>query len=696
MNVSSLKILIDDREYLDYAKPDDLQLKFNRIVDDLNDLSKRFGEFTFTISFPKTLNNSRVFEFPDVKGRTKIFVGKQFDCKVIVNSKVLLHGILELNGFDNEYKCSIYSKFGQLIDDLGNKKLSDLTSLPSITWDYEKTIVNHIRQNYTSSDDTTHQFPFCFYKTPFMSGCTSDISGVNPETFLAFKYNYFSSTGVTTFSTKNPIYYPQLPPAIYLKKIVEAVLADAGWNLGGSFFNDSNVKKMVLLFSGKNEQYSRAIISGATGTTLNLNKTLPDTSQINFLKSVVNLFNLYFTINTESKTIFFETFNVLFGDVLNPYDITEKLNLETIQVNKNRTTTKITFQSDDDNSLTAGYDRSINETNFTKPFSQYLSANSLWKQIAWNVTGTTSNYYQNSFSDFYNKTTGTDKEIQLVFSPTNLFTYNIYNTISISGTSWTNHKQPDAHHMVSIPLITTQTPTDNKNNFFCDDKTTPIVIGNDLSNMDYDGGLKLAYYYGTVQYDEQITGTTSTKFKDWTWLYVATGTSGTTVLHWHQIFQGFWVPTGYVVTKPTFTKVPIPIASPFKLISVQDKNNLLALWNQVDRSSVLSAEIQYLLMTYFVAGKSSGTYPTTDFSLTFGDNDGYQFDNLYSKFHKNKYYQLNNSATTTATMKMNEVDWDEMQINRTLKYNGELYKLISIKNYDPINQTAEINMLKKI
>ena len=89
-------------------------------------------------------------------------------------------------------------------------------------------------------------------------------------------------------------------------------------------------------------------------------------------------------------------------------------------------------------------------------------------------------------------------------------------------------------------------------------------------------------------------------------------------------------------------------------------------------------------------------HPVTPYSLTFGNNPNYQYDNLYSYFHKNKFDLFNDSAITQINMNMTAIDWNEMQINRTLRFNDELYKLVSIQNYDPINQTAQVQMIKKI
>ena len=670
---------MDTGDQLEYSAPEDLGIKLQRIVDDTTDLSKRVGEFSYPISLIKSKNNSRIFEFPDVKGRRNIFVGKQFGCKIIYNSRVLLDGILELVEYDSKnFKVVLYSKFTELLDDIGTKKLSQLTALPTIVWDYEKTIVNHIRAGYKNSDETTHQFPFSFYQTPFMSGATTDLSGKNPESFLGFKYNYF--TPHLSFSTINPVYYGQLPPALYLVHVVKGIISDAGWTLAGNFFERPEIKKQIIPFCGKQESYASAIITGSTNY-LNLNLLLPSVNQIDFLKGVINFYDLYFSVNTVSKTIIFETYTQLFGDSLNPHDITSKVDLDSVDVTRLDLPTKISFNDDQDNGLIAGYDRPIQaSTSYaTENAIDWLNRNNpIRSSLLDDITDT---YPNSTFKEFFNKTDG-DKEIALNISYPNYFCYAIYNNVSISGTTWSNARGP--LHNISIPLLSTQTPTDYKDHLFCPDdpgttgstNLTSAAGGNLLADMEFEGGIKIYYYYGGFAYDGIITGTGSTKQSDWCWLAIATGGTG---------------------VHPTFAKVHIPIASPFKLITVAEKNNLLSLLQsgQINRFSLAGVEAQYLLMTYYSAGKTSGTYDTTPYSLTLSDDQSLIYENVYSTFHKPKYDLLNSSAQTKVNMLMTANDWNEMQINRTLKFNDELYRLIKLSNYDPIKRTCEVYMLKK-
>jgi len=86
---------------------------------------------------------------------------------------------------------------------------------------------------------------------------------------------------------------------------------------------------------------------------------------------------------------------------------------------------------------------------------------------------------------------------------------------------------------------------------------------------------------------------------------------------------------------------------------------------------------------------------TTGFSLVFDDN-GYFHQTLWSKFHKYKYERYQQSELLTANIHMTSYDWNQMQINRPIKYRGELYSLVEISGFNPVSQIGQIKLIKKL
>ena len=94
-------------------------------------------------------------------------------------------------------------------------------------------------------------------------------------------------------------------------------------------------------------------------------------------------------------------------------------------------------------------------------------------------------------------------------------------------------------------------------------------------------------------------------------------------------------------------------------------------------------------------GKTTGDVTKVpDYSLTFGEDDTFN-ETLWTKFHKEKYKLYTDSELMECEMRMNDVDWNEMQINRPIRYNNENYSIISIDNYNVVNRTAKLKLIKK-
>lgn len=674
MFVSNLKIVLDNGSQLDYEDASSLGIKLNRVVDDFNNPSKRFGEFSYTFSIPKNKINRIAFEFPDAKGRTRVFNGKQFGCKILNNNDLIHDGIIELKSFDKDsYNLLFFSSVTQLLDELKSKKLIDIESLPIIPWNNEQTVIAHINNNYTI-DQKDFQFLMAFYVPPVMTGATGQgiTSNLKDEDVFGYYYGYLTSN--LNYGNKNPFgYYQKFPPAIYLRSIIRAMLADAGWTLGGTFFEDQDIKRLIVPFTGNAEDFTGSISSGQ----LDLNKVLPDIGQSEFLNSVINLFNLYFTIDVKGKQINFETFNTMFRSTFNPYDITNKIDTESIQISKPDTEPKISFTSDSNNALVAGYNRIFDYSAVIageKHPTWAMNVNNVLR-VSMSKPKLTETYNKDAYSSHWNKTSG-EKEIKLNFAPCNYYSYAIINERSRTNTTYSSAKYGLPAFSVGIPLISDQTPQDSKGKFFSQEGED-YCKGNDVANMAYDGGLKLLYYYGLVAYDFPLTGSSSptVAYNQFSWIGIATG--GTCV-------------------QPTMRRVVVPIASPYKLLNNREKNDLVTTISNFtgEKYSKAGAEAQGLLTTWYSASKADDGHIYSNFSLTMGEDSLYP--NLYSKFHESKYNNLRNGSLLKATMTMNSFDWSEMQIYRPVLYDREVYRLVSINNYDPINQIAEINLLKYI
>lgn len=668
-NTNRVLIELSNGKRLDYLSELSLGIKLSRVADDFVDPSKRYGEFSMTFDVPKTKNNDAIFDYPDVKGRFNVFAGKTFECNAYDNNQIMIAGILELVGVSEDaYQVRFYSKITQFIDDIKDKKLNEMTYLPTIPWQYEVSIINHIKVAPLSEHI---EFPMSFYRTPFISGGTKVVAkSSRAEANLGFVYNYFIAGSSNPYNEINPMYEAAFPPAIYLKSIVDGIFADAGWTYNSSFFNRADIQTIIIPFTGKGEDFTGSVIDNVSGDTLNLNKLLPAMNQAEFLKTIINVFNLYLIPDVANKSMVIETYNTLFTDNSNPYPI----RLFNKKKESRDTQCKISTKSDSTNDLPLGFNRILDYANVADPsninptffLNTCIDIRDRIGRVR--LTGT---YNKETYDNLWNKTTGT-KDIKLNLSPTNYYPYTLVNDRSIFNSTTT--AQP--YWTIGLPLISPQTPQNNDGKDFAEDAEQNYIEGNDPNNWSYDGGLKLLYYYGPAKYNvSPDSGLTS--YKDWLWVAIATG--GT-------------------VTIPTFVRVPVCIASPYRLLDTERFDYLMAnintLVSESERFGERGAEVHGILLTYFGAGTSTDTHDDNSFSLTFGEDPLY--DNIYTIFHRKKYEDFAKGELVTGTVRLNENDWREMQINRALVFDGELYKLNAITNYSPIERIAEISIIKKV
>ena len=663
-DVTNVKIIVEKRFELDYESPEDLKIVFNRTVDDLTNLDKRFGEFSYTFSLPQTKINTTAFEYANTKGRRGIFVGTQKSCRVYNNNKLLLDGIIELRAVSQStYDCAFFSKFTQLLDTIGDKKLQEITSSKVGVWnefEYETSIIEHLNRNDLSVDDAEYpvQFPQVYYSTPWtpysvLFDIAADFEG-NP--FIIpdnFQQNYYYLFGQDNNAVQNKWFFHQFPMAVYIIPVLEGLLEDAGWTLGGSFFEREEIKRIIMLYTGDNDVYDRAAgcseetLDQCTGTTsptvenLLLTSFLPDLSQTEFIKGLMNTFNLYFTLDIDNRIIKFETWNTLFSDKYNPYDITNKVRKETVTFSRiDNFDPTIKFQSNDnqrvlgDNKVMVNDAANASDVNYQPSDSGYT--NSVFNRI------------------------GTTSEITVPFGLPQIGRHYLRQDFDIAGSD-----KVAGDFEIFIPNLTAQTPEDNDSKPFY--KTTgDTFVQNDESTIKHKGKPTLMYYYGQSDSDlEQVTGNDNDRF-----YYVGIGST------------------------PTRTK--FGVSSPFTLVqgnALDRVNDYLA--SSPNPKSIGTAETSYLKGLHFMMGKTGSTVSNVpEYSLTFGEDNTYH-ETLWTKFHKPKYDLYLSSEVLDAEMRFNDVDWQELQINRPVMYNDEIYSIISIENYDVVNRSAKIKLIKK-
>lgn len=664
--ITNIKILTSDGREIDYNKEEDFSIKLNRVADDLQDIEARYGEFSYSFSLPRTRNNEEIFEFAGIPHVKNIFKVNPIDIKVYNNDLLILVGQLELQEIEaDKYNCVFYSKLTQLIDDITDKNMQEISVCPKIEWAYEDTIRGHIASGYTDCDETPYQFPLIFYNTFFcptsvFTGLTDTIVDVNGTTNHIFQrerswQNWYYLINRTTLG-ENEMYFHQIPLAFYLKSMMEYMLEDVGWSMGGSFWEDDNIKKIIVPYVGDTDVYDRAVYCsngaaitgdscGAGTLMLDTAKFMPDMECVEFLENVVNLFNLYLIIDVNNKTIMFESYDVMFGSKVAPYSIDNKIIGEPVISRVNDYNPSISFD-DIDNKRILGDNRYIASSGTNAYDATYL------------VTAN-----NNLFDDVYNYRGTTSGKIKIGFGAAAVKRMRIRNEYDFSDV---NRSAGDT--VMFLPFISKQLPEDNEGKAFSK-KDTDSTVFNTEETIKYDGKPALYYYYGI----------SSSDFKQHTDLIGAQ--------------------SNYFFFNFDDVNQKIPVASPFALTAYRDNINQtlenagLNPTGSTNDSNVMLAS--YMQSIYLMMASTTGVTNTTDFSLILSDNSDFG-DTIYTKFHQNKYKRYRESEVLETDIIMTDYDWNNLQINQPVLYNKQIYSIMEINNYDVVKKTATIKLIKQL
>jgi hypothetical protein len=203
----------------------DFNIGLNYSFNDIRDISKRNGSYSKTIVIPGTKNNNFVLGgLFDINADFTLFnPNKKTQAKLLVNSEIVIDGFLHLTnirklsnvdpqGNSIFYDMVIFSNAIDLMSELGDAELKDLSSLDIYNHDYlSDTIVN----SWTNTWEDGYVYP--------MIGTQFDDSKYNIRNFY---------------------------PTSFYKAVLDAVITEAGYGWGGSFKDNPQFEKEILPYTG--------------------------------------------------------------------------------------------------------------------------------------------------------------------------------------------------------------------------------------------------------------------------------------------------------------------------------------------------------------------------------------------------------------------------------------------------------------
>lgn len=653
--MNTIRIINNLNQEFDYYSVEDLGLLLNKVVDDYTQIDKRFSEFSYQFSLPKTKNNAIIFNHSDVHNVINKFVKNKQECSVYLNSTLLFKGVIELDAIGkDDYYCTLLSRVSEIIDLLGEKELVDL-QFNDPDFNYETTVLAHVHANYKNSDEADFQFPFIYYstfQTPahlYNDGAIIDQEGYEimmPDRPMQNFYNLINGRGLNPGEI-NAIYYHQIPVALYLKTTLEQIFKEIGWGLSGSIFDTEEFKKIIIPYTGQNDIYNNSLYCTNNGELdlggvctqgtlkLKLSNFLPDMTCVEFLNNVINFFNLYFEIDINNKIINFETYDTLFSNKSNPIVLDYKIDENSVEYKRILNNNPSIMMRDADNKMIYGDNYYQKLTDSNNPYSAPLY------KIAPDLT-----------NDIYNKIGDKEQEsIELDFTTPIIKRTYIWSKYLID-----NFHNEDGWTCIYQPCLTKQTRQDNNNMVFNKDDSETNV-DNEPNRVKYDGFPTLMYYYGISNNDEiQNKG-----YAAWRWFYIN--------------FHGL--------------RMKIPFASPFGYIKNRSRINTVVNDNDAELKEKVYAS--FLQSIYKMMGDNYDS--EIKYSLIMSDLD--TFPTAYTKFHSKKYRRYTDGYELEADIRMDINDYNQMKMSTPLSYKQEIYSLLSIKDFDPVNNIAKISLIKQ-
>lgn len=196
-------------------------------IQNVNDISKVFTDFSQSFTIPATPNNNKIFKHWyenaidngfDARTRKNAYI--ELDYATFRKGKIQLEKASYKNGIIDNYQITFYGSLVSLKDAFGGKFLKDL-NLSAYNFSYSGTVVKN-RVIGGAGNDV--MFPL--------------ISSKNVWEYGTGTYNIAQNS--------HPIYYSDLFPAIRVSKVFDAIASSLGVTFSGAFLSDTRFTRAFL------------------------------------------------------------------------------------------------------------------------------------------------------------------------------------------------------------------------------------------------------------------------------------------------------------------------------------------------------------------------------------------------------------------------------------------------------------------
>lgn len=267
-----VEILINN-QVIDLATDTDFPLILANNVYYDNEVSSRGGEYSYTVQFPFTTNNSNIFKLNNIyEEPNKFYRDNLYDSIIYVNSIKVFQGVFSINNFNRDIiEGNFKSNNIAWVSLIGNKSLRDIESFDDYPFQGMITIYNNNLDLYDESDENVFNhnrnydvcFPLVAYGQYFIPYFTKTKSYIDTSLYnnligstYVNNYEVFNSTsnsiqGLTetvrfVSGELNHLDYADMPPSFYVVNILQKIFKDIGYAVNGTWINDPQVNRLII------------------------------------------------------------------------------------------------------------------------------------------------------------------------------------------------------------------------------------------------------------------------------------------------------------------------------------------------------------------------------------------------------------------------------------------------------------------
>jgi hypothetical protein len=210
----------------------DEKISVTSSVQDVNDISKIYTDFSQSFTVPASPHNNSIFKHWyensidggfDARTRKNAFI--ELDTISFRKGKIQLEKVSYKKGYPDNYQLTFFGSLISLKDAFGGKFLKDL-DLSTYNFSYTGTVV----------------------KNRVIGGAGNDVMFPLISSLNVWTYNTNGTTKDNWDIKKNtnPIYYSDLFPAIRVSKVFDAIATSLGVTFTGDFLSDSRFTRAFL------------------------------------------------------------------------------------------------------------------------------------------------------------------------------------------------------------------------------------------------------------------------------------------------------------------------------------------------------------------------------------------------------------------------------------------------------------------